>query len=332
MADERVESNRIQLDPEIFKDASVFESESIELLANYRKKSIAIRTTGILMIVIIAVLALRGKGFPMADPGDHSLPFFLGAGIIALMGILSKHAYRPVRRFKQKIKFDFGNRVLWHYGDGIELRREGASESEFRYALKDIAPQYDRYSSEDLVKGEIKGTDFQFYEVELQKKQETDTKGHRRTSYKTVFRGHVLSIHLNRQYQGYIRIKADSLGNRLFPDKDLIRLESPEFEKLFDVYADDQISSRTILTPSFMERLTELAQSPTLTSGRKLNRPAFRATIKNDYINLMIKTRGNRFDIKDDGKQVHLKTYAMAIQEEMKAIIHCIEGLKLEQT
>ncbi|OOY43562.1 hypothetical protein BOV91_03735, partial [Solemya velum gill symbiont] len=87
---------------------------------------------------------------------------------------------------------------LWHYGDGIELRREGASESEFRYALKDIAPQYDRYSSEDLVKGEIKGTDFQFYEVELQKKQETDTKGHRRTSYKTVFRGHVLSIHLTR--------------------------------------------------------------------------------------------------------------------------------------
>jgi hypothetical protein len=37
--------------------------------------------------------------------------------------------------------------------------------------------------------------------------------------------------------------------------KELVRLENPEFEKEFCVYADDQIEGRYILTPSLMERI-----------------------------------------------------------------------------
>ena len=37
-----------------------------------------------------------------------------------------------------------------------------------------------------------------------------------------------------------------------------IRLEDPEFQKLFEVYCDDQITARYVLTPAFMERLKKL--------------------------------------------------------------------------
>ena len=37
----------------------------------------------------------------------------------------------------------------------------------------------------------------------------------------------------------------------------LVKLESPEFEKLFKVHCDDQIQARYILTPSLMERIIE---------------------------------------------------------------------------
>ena len=37
----------------------------------------------------------------------------------------------------------------------------------------------------------------------------------------------------------------------------LIKLEDPEFEKLFVVYGDDQITARYILTPGLMQRLVE---------------------------------------------------------------------------
>lgn len=37
-----------------------------------------------------------------------------------------------------------------------------------------------------------------------------------------------------------------------------IRLEDPEFQKMFEVYCDDQITARYVLTPAFMERLKKL--------------------------------------------------------------------------
>lgn len=37
-----------------------------------------------------------------------------------------------------------------------------------------------------------------------------------------------------------------------------IRLEDPEFEKQFEVYCDDQITARYVLTPAFMQRLKKL--------------------------------------------------------------------------
>ena len=40
-----------------------------------------------------------------------------------------------------------------------------------------------------------------------------------------------------------------------------VHLEDPEFEKLFVVYADDEVEARMILTPAMMRRLTELRKS-----------------------------------------------------------------------
>lgn len=328
------QSGTPELDPEIFRDAGKFELESIEVLAGYKKKKSTILIIGLPILAVVALFALRNLD-------NLLLPMILGFPGVAAIGFFLALAHKPASEFKNRIKAEFGNRVLGHYGENMKLQTQGISESEFRYAVEDIAPNYDRYRSEDLITGVIKGTDFRFYEVELkEERKRTDSKGHTTTTYVTVFKGFIVSIHLNRQYRGSIRISADSALNRWF-SKDHVRLESTEFEKLFDVHADDQISSRTILTPLFMEKLTELALSPAFSTNRQKGlfglggnskRSAFQATTKNDYINLMIHSNGNKFEVDDDGKQVHLKKFAMAIQEDMKAITHCIEGLKLEQT
>jgi len=39
-----------------------------------------------------------------------------------------------------------------------------------------------------------------------------------------------------------------------------VQLENIEFEKLFDVYCDDPIASRMIVTPAFMDRIVQLVQ------------------------------------------------------------------------
>lgn len=39
-----------------------------------------------------------------------------------------------------------------------------------------------------------------------------------------------------------------------------VKLENIEFEKFFDVYCEDQVTSRMIITPAFMDRLVQFVQ------------------------------------------------------------------------
>ncbi|NCO31474.1 DUF3137 domain-containing protein [bacterium] len=43
-------------------------------------------------------------------------------------------------------------------------------------------------------------------------------------------------------------------------NKNRVKLESIEFEKLYDVQCLDQVTSRMIITPAFMDRLVQLSQ------------------------------------------------------------------------
>lgn len=48
--------------------------------------------------------------------------------------------------------------------------------------------------------------------------------------------------------------------NKKRREKLRVKLENIEFEKFFDVYCDDQVTSRMIITPAFMDRLVQFAQ------------------------------------------------------------------------
>lgn len=47
---------------------------------------------------------------------------------------------------------------------------------------------------------------------------------------------------------------------------DVVRLEDPEFEKIFVVYSSDEVEARYILSTSFMERLVEFRKNEFLRS------------------------------------------------------------------
>ncbi len=124
----------------------------------------------------------------------------------------------------------------------------------------------DMYSGEDLVTGKIEKTQVEFCELHTQDRQ-TDHKG--RTHYVTIFKGLFFIADFNKNLQGQTYVLSD-FGERflgLFGKMmqninvgrpDVVRLEDPEFEKLFVVYASDPVEARYILSPSFMQRLVAL--------------------------------------------------------------------------
>ncbi|MBK7566906.1 MAG: DUF3137 domain-containing protein [Bacteroidetes bacterium] len=123
----------------------------------------------------------------------------------------------------------------------------------------------DIYSGEDLVTGKIEKTQVEFCELHTQDRQ-TDHKG--RTSYVTIFKGLFFIADFNKHFNGQTYVLSD-FGERFlgFFGKlmqninvgrpDVVRLEDPEFEKIFVVYSSDEVEARYILSTSFMERLVE---------------------------------------------------------------------------
>jgi Protein of unknown function (DUF3137) len=72
-----------------------------------------------------------------------------------------------------------------------------------------------------------------------------------------------LSIEINMMICGIIGI-VGSLGYWIYKKKSIatnrIQLENLEFEKLFDVKCEDQVTSRMIITPAFMDRIVSFVQ------------------------------------------------------------------------
>jgi hypothetical protein len=101
----------------------------------------------------------------------------------------------------------------------------------------------------------------------------------------TIFRGIFFVADFNKEFKGRTLVLPDTaerlfgrmIGNFLQSHNKerppLVKLEDPEFEKLFVVYGDDQIQARYILSPSLMERMVSFR--------RKTGKKAFFSFVEN---------------------------------------------------
>jgi hypothetical protein len=127
----------------------------------------------------------------------------------------------------------------------------------------------DRMRGDDLVEGRIGKTDVVFSEVHAQyKTQSYSSRGGSRKKYHTIFKGLFFKADFNKKFYGKTVVLPDTAekifgGLGSFFQKlnwtrgQLIKLDDPEFERYFVVYADDQIESRYILSTSLMKRIVD---------------------------------------------------------------------------
>jgi hypothetical protein len=115
------------------------------------------------------------------------------------------------------------------------------------------------YTATDLVTGRIGETEFEFCEVEAKK---PDGK-----SEETVFQGIFFVADFNKDFKGRTIIRpalSQNLGTvgkwlqELGQESKVVSLENVEFNSKFEVFSDDQVEARYIITPAFMEKLMHL--------------------------------------------------------------------------
>lgn len=116
----------------------------------------------------------------------------------------------------------------------------------------------DDYSSEDMVRGLIGNTRISFCEILA-----SQGRGNNNTK---VFEGIFFIADFNKEFNGKtiiypITSRLDQLNKKLHAfihSEKLVRLENIEFGNNFEVYSNDQVEARYIITPAFMEKLLEV--------------------------------------------------------------------------
>ncbi len=149
--------------------------------------------------------------------------------------------------------------------------KPGTCDSIYRHKEVGVVPGWDRSNFEDLVIGKRGEVDFELFEAHLEEKRTTtDSKGRTQTTWVTVFQGQCLKLDFHKRFFGRTLVTRDAgFFNRFGGGNGMQRamLEDPVFEKIFEVYTTDQVESRFLLTPDFMQKLVDLE---TVFKGGKL--------------------------------------------------------------
>lgn len=213
----------------------------------------------VLLIGLIALILIVIIG---RFRGSATFYFQILLGVFALIIIsLTSKKYRL--NFKNKIVLKiaaFVDENLVYSPEGFVSREEFANSAIFQKFCND-------FNGEDHFKGKIGKTAIEFSEVVGRHVSTSGTGSKQKKQYTTIFKGVFFVADFNKNFSGYTLILPDTtekmlgkLGQNLqaFSSRgELVKLENPEFEKEFCVYANDQVEARYILSPSLMQRIVE---------------------------------------------------------------------------
>ena len=141
---------------------------------------------------------------------------------------------------------------------------------------------------------------------------------------RTVFKGVVVKLDMNKNFTGHTLIRPASLVHLNIPGKlKRTKLEDIEFEKRFNVFTNDEVEARYLITPSFMERLNEM-------------KVAFKAnTVSCAFYEksllIALSTRKDLFSICSLFKRIDDPKQFFTMFEEILSIIKLIDHFKLNQ-
>jgi len=254
---------------EIYEEIYKQNHEDLEKLRKDRAKKTAILTAVALIgIIIIMKVATETMGSMILLPWVLIITLM----IVIIISAINKGKYTKI--FKQKVieplVKNIDEQLNYNQSEGISstLYRQGEFES------------FDRYSSEDGIEG-VLDNKYQVRMGEVHTQEVTrDSEG--RTHTYTLFHGVFGNIECAKNIKTKLKIRSDGgiLGN-IFKGKTKIEMDSTEFEKYFDINAENKITAMQILTSDVMQMMIEF---------REQSKIKYELTIKENQIYIRFHT------------------------------------------
>ena len=205
------------------------------------------------------------------------------------------------------------------FGD-IHWQKSNIINNDSTYVLAQVIPSHDKDEHDDAFLGAYKGVNVVIDEAHYYIKVRTKNG----TSYSTVFDGIVITFEFNKEFKSHTVIKNNSLLH-ISPSMKLKHtvLEDVEFEKKFDVYTNDELEARYLITPSFMDRLNNLKMS--------FRCSKIVCSFYKNSLYISLDTRKNMFDIASLFKSVLNEKQYFQLFDEFYSILNIVDVLKLNQ-
>lgn len=246
--------------------------ENHEELETLRKKNQKTRIIILICIVIIAIII--------------SLTVNTIVGIfIGIIGLIFSAALPVPKKLNKLYKSKIIKRLVNYYDDGLDFSATmHLSSYDYRQAEFE---HFDDFYSNDLIFGKIDKTiKFQAGDVRTEEVR-TDSEGH--TTRTPIFNGLFSVAEFDKNIHSTIKIRSDKgfLGKALV-NKNLMQMDSQEFEKKFDVYATDKILAMRILTSDILDYMLTF---------KNQNKIKFEMTLKDSKLYIRIHCQ-DLFEIK----------------------------------
>jgi Protein of unknown function (DUF3137) len=219
-----------------------------DVIRNVKARSVTRVPLGVAASVAVWVLAQWNDD----PPGALEMVMFVIVGAVAgELWAASKLEGEYRRLYKDRVLPRLAARL------GNLTYRQAASDGVRKLSAGWILPEFDSAESDDEIVGTHRGLEIDIVEARLRRRSGQNTQ--------VVFDGLVIELTLPRSLTGTTVVLTDEgvFGNLKARWRsgamEAVRLEDPRFEQRYEVYSNDQIEARALLTPAFMERFMALS-------------------------------------------------------------------------
>ncbi len=285
----------------------IFYEKIIFDLAPFEKKRKGVILSACLIGIIGTIAGILLLIFTPAK--DSELPFLL-------IALSMTAAFYVIKQFKTSIKKAVYPTIFDVLGLKYFAKPEQLSDDLTNILnVTEVLGSFSRLHIEDLFKGEHDNLPFYMFQSRV-------VRGHGKHQ-EDIFNGIVFIAQSHKKFEKITVIKNDTgILNSLNSGQLVqVKLEDVEFEKEFEVYGQDQVEARYLLTTAFMDRLLTYSK----TKQRKI-----KAAFYDGRIIFFISIGGDPFEVPVFDDLIKAEHY-MNVTEEVYNILDIVDALKLAQ-
>lgn len=250
-----------------------YQSELLPDLEKLEAQRITVKKK--LIQALLIVLALNLVFLFVAGQFGLNLLFFLIFLVLSAVFTLFPWHVKYYRDYHAGFKTAIIPKIVALVHKELRYDKDGLVPKEEFLASHLFHDRPGEYKGDDLVIGAIGETAIKFSEihakrVDIVRQGSSSSSANRGTKkrYTPIFSGLFFVADFNKAFKGTTVVLPDTaqklfgdLGQALqalnVPNGQLIKLEDPEFEKLFVVYGEDQVEARYLLSTSLMRRIVD---------------------------------------------------------------------------